>query len=184
MVRARRKRAAIPAAATLSLCSLQRPAGGSTAGTAPHLTTAPRPTHHPHAAATLAAVFRLFDMDGDGHISRDDLCALLALTVGTAILPATVEEIISRTIAGADADGDGRISFEDFEQVRGRGRCWAPFAGCRLRQWPYPRVRPPLPHPIQSTLSIAWQDFVVPVKRGREEDFFQGGPAHEAGEER
>ena len=69
------------------------------------------------APSRRAAVFRLFDVDGDGFVTRADLAKSMDLLVGTSISPQTRDEIIRRTIAEADADGDGRISFEDFSQV-------------------------------------------------------------------
>ena len=70
--------------------------------------------------ALTAAVFRLFDVDGDGFVTVEDLAKLLDLLVGQSISPQTREEIIRRTIAEADEDRDGRISYDDFSLVRGR----------------------------------------------------------------
>ena len=58
----------------------------------------------------------MFDVDGDGFITRDDLTRLLDLMVGRAMTPEAVEQVLRQTIAETDADGDGRISFDDFEQ--------------------------------------------------------------------
>jgi len=65
----------------------------------------------------------MFDMDGDGYITRPDLLKLLDLMVGRSMTPEAVEQILAQTMAEADADGDGRISFDDFEQARGGGGC-------------------------------------------------------------
>uniref|UniRef100_A0ACD5XG23 Uncharacterized protein n=1 Tax=Avena sativa TaxID=4498 RepID=A0ACD5XG23_AVESA len=54
-------------------------------------------------------VFRKFDANGDGRISRQELAALFQ-SVGHA---ATDDEL-SRMMAEADADGDGFISLDEF----------------------------------------------------------------------
>jgi serine/threonine-protein phosphatase 2B regulatory subunit len=69
------------------------------------------------------AVFRLYDVDGDGYINDADLHAVLRMIAGKAVQPAGVaDEVVARTMAAADRDGDGRISFEDFDAVRVRTR--------------------------------------------------------------
>ncbi|KAF8719932.1 hypothetical protein HU200_024698 [Digitaria exilis] len=57
-------------------------------------------------------VFRKFDANGDGRISRSELAALFE-SVGHA---ATDEEV-SRMMEEADADGDGYISLPEFAAV-------------------------------------------------------------------
>jgi serine/threonine-protein phosphatase 2B regulatory subunit len=57
-------------------------------------------------------------VDGDGWISEGDLRKLLGLLAGKALSPNAVAAVVARTLADADADRDGRISFEDFVQVR------------------------------------------------------------------
>ena len=81
----------------------------------PARSSRPPPSRSRHRARPPAAVFRLYDVDGDGSISEADLRSLLGLIVGSAMTPAAMSEVVARTLAAADADGDGRISFEDFE---------------------------------------------------------------------
>jgi len=66
-----------------------------------------------------AVVFRLYDIDGDGVISEGDLRKLLGMLVGKTMSPSTIDAVIAVTLAEADKDRDGRISYEDFEQVCG-----------------------------------------------------------------
>lgn len=118
-------------------------------------------------------------MDGDGFLGREDLRQLLAMTVGKAVTPAAVDDIIDRTLRDADADGDGRLSYEDFEQVRPRWRsrgvaaagggrahrrahCCSPHATSPPTHLPTPpRTHT---HPVQSTSALSWEQFTVPVK--------------------
>lgn len=64
-----------------------------------------------------AAVFRLYDVDEDGAISRADLTKLLGMMVGRSMTPEQMATVVNMTLEEADRDGDGRISFEDFERV-------------------------------------------------------------------
>jgi serine/threonine-protein phosphatase 2B regulatory subunit len=59
----------------------------------------------------------LYDIDGDGVISEGDLRKLLEMLVGKTMSPSTIDAVIAVTLAEADKDRDGRISYEDFEQV-------------------------------------------------------------------
>ena len=65
-----------------------------------------------------AAVFRIFDVDGDGYITESDVRFVLSLLCGTALSSAAADEIVRATIVGADRDGDGRISEDDFSNAR------------------------------------------------------------------
>lgn len=62
------------------------------------------------------AVFRMFDVDGDGSVSAGDLRALLGLMVGKTLAAEGVEAVVAQTLEVADVDRDGRISFDDFER--------------------------------------------------------------------
>lgn len=120
-------------------CAASECGGG---GVFPHASTAPCSSPYMHSAppappclSPAAAIFRLFDIDGDGFICRGDLGKLLGLTVGRTISPDAVEDIVSRTIEAADGDGDGRISYEDFEHVSASGH------NLKIGQQSIPRVR-------------------------------------------
>ena len=56
--------------------------------------------------------FSLFDSDGDGHITPDELLTMLS-TVDNNLEEDTVADLMTK----ADLDGDGVISFEEFYQL-------------------------------------------------------------------
>ena len=121
------------------------------------------------APSRRAAVFRLFDVDGDGFVTRADLAKSMDLLVGTSISPQTRDEIIRRTIAEADADGDGRISFEDFSQVDASISSLFPLPPPSLlsvrRSISLHGSRLAHLRTLQTSLStMEWQQFVVPIK--------------------
>lgn len=63
--------------------------------------------------------FRVYDVDGDGYISSDDLRGVLQMMVGADNLDeATTTRIVQKVIDDADTDGDQRISREEFTLVR------------------------------------------------------------------
>ncbi|XP_062180999.1 probable calcium-binding protein CML15 [Phragmites australis] len=83
---------------------------------APSASASPSPRKVPGAPAPaedeMERVFRKFDANGDGQISRSELAALFA-SVGHA---ATDDEV-SRMMEEADADGDGCISLPEFAAI-------------------------------------------------------------------
>jgi predicted ferric reductase/Ca2+-binding EF-hand superfamily protein len=71
----------------------------------------------------LAAAFRIHDHDGDGALDRKDLerMILLALAeddVGSEEVHS--ERLVDAVLASADTNGDGRVSFDEFEAAVGR----------------------------------------------------------------
>lgn len=63
--------------------------------------------------------FRVYDVDGDGYISSDDLREVLQMMVGADNLDeATTNRIVQKVIDDADTDGDQRISRDEFTLVR------------------------------------------------------------------
>ncbi|XP_014786994.1 calcineurin B homologous protein 1 [Octopus bimaculoides] len=65
----------------------------------------------------LRFAFKMYDLDGDSKISREELLAVLHMMVGTNISEDQLESIADRTIAEADTDGDRHISFSEFQTV-------------------------------------------------------------------
>jgi len=61
--------------------------------------------------------FRMYDIDGDDKISKEELLAVLKMMVGQNICPEQLLSIAERTIIEADTDRDNLISFEEFAKV-------------------------------------------------------------------
>ena len=66
----------------------------------------------------LAAVaFRMYDLDGDGYVSPDELAHTLKTLMGRALSDSQLEQIVESTILQHDTDGDGRLSFPEFTSL-------------------------------------------------------------------
>lgn len=61
--------------------------------------------------------FRVYDFDGDGFISNGDLYLTLKMMVGDNLTEVQLQQLVDRTIAQSDEDGDGMLSFEEFQKV-------------------------------------------------------------------
>merc|ERR1712088_346347 len=61
--------------------------------------------------------FRMYDLDGDDKISKEELLAVLNMMVGSNISTEQLISIAERTIMEADMDKDDLISFEEFAKV-------------------------------------------------------------------
>jgi len=68
----------------------------------------------------LRFAFRMYDLDGDGAISREELLAVLHMMVGANISEEQLGSIADRTIAEADKDGDRAILFSEFRDCMDR----------------------------------------------------------------
>ncbi|ORX90655.1 calcineurin subunit B [Basidiobolus meristosporus CBS 931.73] len=64
----------------------------------------------------LLYAFKVYDMDRDGYISNGELFLVLKMMVGNNIKDIRLQQIVDKTIAEADQDGDGKISFEEFRK--------------------------------------------------------------------
>jgi len=65
----------------------------------------------------LKFAFRMYDIDGDDKISREELLEVLHMMVGVNISDEQLGSIADRTITEADKDSDGMISFDEFCKV-------------------------------------------------------------------
>ncbi|CAH3040579.1 unnamed protein product [Porites lobata] len=61
--------------------------------------------------------FKIYDLDNDGKISKDDLMQVLHMMVGMNISDEQLGGIADRAISDADIDKDGAISFEELKRV-------------------------------------------------------------------
>nr|QBH72767.1 calcineurin b subunit [Aphelinus abdominalis] len=62
----------------------------------------------------LRFAFKLYDIDNDDLISKDELLAILHMMVGANISEEQLSSIAERTLSEADEDGDNKINFEEF----------------------------------------------------------------------
>ena len=62
-------------------------------------------------------LFELYDLDGDGYISAQDLQIWIAIMVGDSYSEKLRSQSCYRTVADADRDCDGKLSYQDFKQV-------------------------------------------------------------------
>ncbi|KAK3138922.1 hypothetical protein QOZ80_5AG0375250 [Eleusine coracana subsp. coracana] len=80
----------------------------SASSPAPSLSLSPSPSSR-RTDAELERVFRKFDANGDGRVSRSELAALFA-----GVGHAPTDDELARMMEEADADGDGYISLAEF----------------------------------------------------------------------
>lgn len=65
----------------------------------------------------LRFAFKVYDIDRDGYISNGELFIVLKMMVGSNLKDTQLQQIVDKTIMEADRDGDGKISFEEFERM-------------------------------------------------------------------
>ena len=65
----------------------------------------------------LRFAFRMYDLNGNDYISKEELMAVLTMMVGANIKTDQLLSIAERTIMEADTDHDNLISFEEFAKV-------------------------------------------------------------------
>ncbi len=63
----------------------------------------------------LKFAFKVYDIDRDGFISNGELFIVLKMMVGSNLKDQQLQQIVDKTIMEADKDGDGKISFEEFQ---------------------------------------------------------------------
>ncbi|KAI3641713.1 hypothetical protein MIR68_000281 [Amoeboaphelidium protococcarum] len=63
----------------------------------------------------LRFAFKVYDIDRDGFISNGELFLVLKMMVGNNLKDIQLQQIVDKTIIQADKDGDGKVSFEEFQ---------------------------------------------------------------------
>lgn len=64
-----------------------------------------------------AVAFRIYDINGDGFVSAEELYRVLKSIIGAAIDDNQLLEIAQRTVDEYDTDKDKQLSFDEFQQV-------------------------------------------------------------------
>lgn len=59
-------------------------------------------------------MFKIYDVDDDNRISRDDLRQILKLMVGNYVSEMKLDNLVDKTMRQADRNNDGFIDFEEF----------------------------------------------------------------------
>jgi len=59
--------------------------------------------------------FRVYDLDGDGMISGQELFGTLKQLMGRAYSDAQLEQVVHNTMIEFDTDGDNKLSYEEFK---------------------------------------------------------------------
>ncbi|KAL0228226.1 hypothetical protein RCL1_004369 [Eukaryota sp. TZLM3-RCL] len=60
-------------------------------------------------------LFKVYDMDRDGFISENELYKSLKLMVGESLTDLQLQQVVSKSLALVDRDGDGKISLSEFQ---------------------------------------------------------------------
>ncbi|VDL58128.1 unnamed protein product [Hymenolepis diminuta] len=74
-------------------------------------------TEYNNREAKLQFLFGMYDLDMDNKISRSELLSVLQMMVGASVTMDQINRIGERTMAEADVNGDGYITYEEFKTV-------------------------------------------------------------------
>ena len=62
-------------------------------------------------------LFQIYDIDGDGFITKEELFVILKSLVGSSLNTSQLEQISEKTISDVDKTGEGKMGFEDFKSI-------------------------------------------------------------------
>ena len=59
-------------------------------------------------------MYRLYDFDGDGLISREDMTIAMERIIGLGATRERIDAVVEEVFAAVDQDGSGTLDFEEF----------------------------------------------------------------------
>ena len=65
----------------------------------------------------LKFLFKVYDIDGDGYVKKDELFVILKSLVGSSLNNSQLEQISEKTISDVDPTGEGKMGFEEFKKI-------------------------------------------------------------------
>ncbi len=65
----------------------------------------------------VVVMFKVYDMDGDGFVSPEEMMMIFKSLVGKNLSTAQLQQIVDKTIKDLDIDRDGRLNFSEFQKV-------------------------------------------------------------------
>lgn len=65
----------------------------------------------------LRFAFKIYDIDRDGFIGNGELFLVMKMMVGKNLQDNELQQVVDKTMFENDADGDGKLSFEEFRQA-------------------------------------------------------------------
>lgn len=68
-------------------------------------------------ADKLKFAFKIYDIDRDGFIGNGELFIVMKMMVGKNLQDQELQQIVDKTMMEADDDGDGRLSFAEFQKA-------------------------------------------------------------------
>ncbi|CAA9999703.1 unnamed protein product [Nesidiocoris tenuis] len=61
--------------------------------------------------------FKIYDFDNDNHIGCDDICTALRLLTHNELTAEEMVQVYGKAMEEGDVDGDGKLSFIEFQHV-------------------------------------------------------------------
>ncbi|KAM9942246.1 hypothetical protein ACTFIT_005621 [Dictyostelium discoideum] len=73
-------------------------------------------TFHPKAdkADKIKILFKVYDINNDGFITRDEIETILTMMVGSNLTKEQISSIVEETLNEADVNGKGKLDYPDF----------------------------------------------------------------------
>ena len=72
-------------------------------------------------ASKIRFAYRIYDMEDDGYISRDNLFDVISMVIGEKYDDDTIKDIVNDTFSNCSLNSDGNIDYQEFNSIVGIG---------------------------------------------------------------